>query len=125
MKRRKFLHNGLAAAAAVLPVAGSIAKEDRRTTADRPFKLKFAPHDAMITQHDGKKFIEQLKGMHEQGSVAIVDNGMLQRSVEEQQKIGRELSRLGMTMGVFRVDGGDNWKASLTTGKQEFKNTSV
>lgn len=125
MKRRKFLHNGLAAAAAVLPVAGSIAKEDRRTTADRPFKLKFAPHEGMFANHAGKNFIEQIKFMHDQGFVAIEDNGMLQRSVEEQEKIGRELSRLGMTMGVFVVDGGDNWKTSLTTGKQEFKNTFV
>jgi hydroxypyruvate isomerase len=26
-----------------------------------------------------------------------------------------------MSMGVFVVDGGDNWKVSLTSGKQEFK----
>ena len=26
-----------------------------------------------------------------------------------------------MTMGVFVIDGGDNWKVSLATGKPEFK----
>ena len=26
----------------------------------------------------------------------------------------------GMTMGVFVIDGGDNWKVSLATGKPEF-----
>jgi hydroxypyruvate isomerase len=48
---------------------------------------------------------------------------MLGRSVAEQEKIGKTLSQLGMTMGVFVVDGGDNWRISLTTGKQEFKDT--
>ena len=30
------------------------------------------------------------------------------------------MEQLNMRMGVFVVDGGDNWKTSLTTGKQEF-----
>ncbi len=30
-----------------------------------------------------------------------------------------------MTMGVFVIDGGDNWKVSLATGKQEFKDTFI
>ncbi|HEX8039374.1 MAG TPA: TIM barrel protein, partial [Chryseosolibacter sp.] len=63
--------------------------------------------------------------MYDQGFRAVEDNGMLRRPVEEQEKIGKELARLGMTMGVFVVDGGDNWKISLTTGKQEFKDTFV
>jgi hydroxypyruvate isomerase len=35
------------------------------------------------------------------------------------------LAKLGMRMGVFVVDGGDNWKVSLTTGKKEFKDKFV
>ena len=42
------------------------------------------------------------------------------RPVELQERIGATLARLGMTMGVFVIDGGDNWKTSLTTGKPEF-----
>ena len=38
-----------------------------------------------------------------------------------QAKIGATLARLGMTMGVFVIDGGDNWKTSLATGKAEFR----
>jgi hydroxypyruvate isomerase len=45
--------------------------------------------------------------------------------VAEQELIGKTLNQLGMTMGVFVVEGGDNWKTSLTTGKQEFKETFV
>lgn len=63
--------------------------------------------------------------MYDQGFRAIEDNGMLKRSREEQDKIGNLLAKLGMTMGVFVVDGGDNWKVSLTTGKAEFVDNFV
>ncbi len=43
------------------------------------------------------------------------------RPVDVQEKIGETLARLGMTMGVFVIDGGDNWKTSLATGKAEFR----
>jgi hydroxypyruvate isomerase len=42
---------------------------------------------------------------------------MLKRPKEEQDAIASTLSKLGMTMGVFVVDGGDNWKISLTNGQ--------
>jgi len=48
---------------------------------------------------------------------------MLKRSVEEQEQIGKTLDQLGIRMGVFVIEGGDNWKTSLTTGKQEFMDT--
>lgn len=126
MKRRKFLRSGVAIAAAALPVSQSMgnAGTGDPIVADS-FKLNYAPHDGMFAAHAGKNFVDQIKFMHDQGFRAIEDNGLLRRSVEEQQKIGSELSRLGMTMGVFVVDGGDNWKTSLTTGKQEFKDTFV
>jgi hydroxypyruvate isomerase len=63
--------------------------------------------------------------MHEQGFRSIEDNGLLGRPVEEQERIGKELARLGMTMGVFVVDGGDNWKVSLTTGNKDFLDTFI
>ena len=63
--------------------------------------------------------------MADQGFRGIEDNGLLKRSVADQEKIGKTLADLGMTMGVFVVDGGDNWKTSLTTGKQEFKDIFI
>ena len=93
--------------------------------AEKAFTLNFAPHDGMFSNHAGKDFVEQIKFMHDQGFRGIEDNGMLKRSKEEQNKIGETLAKLGMTMGVFVVDGGDNWKVSLTTGKQEFKDNFV
>ncbi|HYG19864.1 MAG TPA: TIM barrel protein [Ohtaekwangia sp.] len=132
MKRRNFLKNGVTTAASTL-IAGNIfasmpnlAKSSGPAhPAEKPFKMNYAPHDGMFGNHGGKDFVDQIKFMYDQGFRAIEDNGMLGRSKEEQEKIGATLSKLGMTMGVFVVDGGDNWKISLTTGKQEFKDTFV
>ena len=79
----------------------------------------------MFKNHGGADFVDQIRFMADQGFKAIEDNGMLGRPVSEQERIEKTLSQLGMTMGVFVVDGGDNWKISLTTGKQDFKDTFV
>jgi hydroxypyruvate isomerase len=125
MKRRNFLRSGMAVAASAVPVSAAFSGTKNHFAAEKTFKLNYAPHDGMFANHAGKNFIDQIKFMHDQGFRAIEDNGLLRRPVEEQEKIGKELARLGMTMGVFVVDGGDNWKTSLTTGKQEFKDTFV
>jgi hydroxypyruvate isomerase len=126
MKRRNFLRTGLLTTASAMAIGQASGKSSQRNIpAEKTFKLNYAPHDGMFGNHAGKNFIDQIKFMHDQGFRAIEDNGLLKRPVEEQDKIGRELARLGMTMGVFVVDGGDNWKVSLTTGKQEFKDNFV
>jgi hydroxypyruvate isomerase len=93
--------------------------------AGKPFNLNYAPHDGMFKNSAGAAFIDQIRFMADQGFRAIEDNGLLGRPVAEQEKIGSELVRLGMTMGVFVVDAGDNWKTSLATGRQEFKDNFV
>jgi hydroxypyruvate isomerase len=127
MKRRNFLQNGLALSGSLLAIEKAAASSTNSATgtAEKTFKLNYAPHEGMFANHAGKNFIDQIKFMYDQGFRAIEDNGMLGRPVEEQEKIGKELARLGMTMGVFVVDGGDNWKVSLTTGKQEFKDVFI
>jgi hydroxypyruvate isomerase len=120
MDRRKFILN------TALTTAGLLTLKDAYATQAAPtFKLNYAPHDGMFTNHAGKNFIDQIKFMADQGFRSIEDNGMLKRTPEEQEQIGKTLNQLGMTMGVFVVDGGDNWKVSLTTGKQEFLDTFV
>ncbi len=120
MKRRKFIFNNLAAFGASLAWSASTAHE-LGMPASQPFKLNYAPHDGMFKTSAGTDFVEQVKFMADQGFRSVEDNGMLSRSNTEQEKIGKTLTELKMTMGVFVVDGGDNWKTSLTTGKQEFK----
>lgn len=131
MKRRNFLRNSLTAAASSVALGNAFGASSQINSnatlpvADKPFTLNFAPHDGMFGNHAGKDFVEQIKFMHERGFRGIEDNGLLKRSKEEQNNIGATLTKLGMTMGVFVVDGGDNWKVSLTTGKQEFKDVFI
>ena len=100
----------------------SFAKEKVAAT---PFKLDFAPHFGMFKQHAPGGLVDELRFMADQGFRSLEDNGLLKRPLAEQELIGKTLDQLGMRMGVFVVDGGDNWKVSLTTGKQEFLDNFV
>lgn len=86
--------------------------------AAKSFNLKYAPHFGMFKSLAGNDLIKQLNFMREQGFTALEDNGMMGRPVSEQEKIGKELQRLGMTMGVFVVDKGGNSQNTLAAGKQ-------
>jgi hydroxypyruvate isomerase len=125
MKRRNFIQAGLTAAASTFTLSSARAGEFTTTLAAKPFKLNYAPHDGMFKNHGGSDFVDQIKFMADQGFRGIEDNGLLARPAVEQDRIGKTLSILGMTMGVFVIDGGENWKTSLTTGKQEFKDVFI
>ena len=132
MKRRNFIGSalsatglGIGAFTGVATAAGLNRLSETKVPAAAPFRLNYAPHDGMFAAHAGKNFIDQIRFMADQGFKGIEDNGLLGRSVAEQEQIGKVLSDLKMTMGVFVVDGGDNWKISLTSGKQEFKDNFV
>lgn len=124
MKRRSFIRQSIALSASTLAFGHSVAKA-APVPAEKTFQLNYAPHQGMFANHAGKDFVDEIKFMHDQGFRAIEDNGMLNRSKEEQDRIGSTLLKLGMTMGVFVIDGGDNWKTSLATGRQEFKETFI
>lgn len=59
----------------------------------------------MFEKSAGKDPVEQLKFMADQGFRALEDNGMKGRTREEQDRIAKEMERLGMTMGVFVAHG--------------------
>jgi len=121
MNRRNFVKTGMASAL----VGGTTNNIFGNTKPEKPlknnFNLKYAPHFGMFENNAGKDLLSQLHFMSDNGFTALEDNGMMGRSIEEQEKISKEMQKLNMTMGVFVLDGGDNWKVSLTTGKQEFK----
>ena len=123
MNRRQFLVQGACAAASVPFLTGSGLGSILAAAPKHTFKLKYAPHFGMFQSSAGKDPIDQLKFMADVGFTALEDNGMMKRSPEEQQRIGDTLAKLGMTMGVFVIDGGDNWKVSLATGRPEFRDT--
>ena len=118
MKRRDFVRNSLVVSALSATANNTFAENN--STAKHKFNMKYAPHFGMFENSAGKDIFAQLQFMADQGFTALEDNGLLGRTVEVQEKLGKELQRLGMTMGVFVVDGGENWKTSLTTGKKEF-----
>ena len=126
MKRRSFIKNlSLGGAAASLVGGNSLAAYAKVETAEKPFNLDYAPHFGMFKGNAGDGLVDQLKFMADQGFRSLEDNGLLGRPVEDQNLIGKTLEQLGMRMGVFVVDGGDNWKVSLTTGKKEFVDNFV
>jgi hydroxypyruvate isomerase len=122
LNRRDFLLKG-ACAAAALPALSNPALGSILVAPKHAFKLKYAPHFGMFQHSAGKDPIDQLKFMADVGFTELEDNGLMGRAPEVQQRIGDTLAKLGMTMGVFVIDGGDNWKVSLATGNPEFRET--
>ncbi|MBD2754562.1 hydroxypyruvate isomerase family protein [Spirosoma validum] len=126
MQRRNFVKSTLNATGLALTAAvsgESLAANwhsQPNFLAKNNFKLKYAPHFGMFENSAGKDLIDQLKFMADMGFTALEDNGMMGRDPALQTKIGEEMTRLGMTMGVFVLDKGGNSQNSLATGKQEF-----
>jgi len=105
LSRRKFLV-GAAAAAATVSAAPSLAVGRgllRRESASEggKFKLKYAPHFGQFKLHAGKDLIDQIKFMADEGFRAIFDNGLMEKSPSDQEKIAAELSRQDMELGPF------------------------
>lgn len=101
INRRGFLAAGAVVAGAQMglsPVVGGAGQESETRPA---FKLKYGPHFGMFEALAGKDLIDQIKFAHDQGFRAWEDNGMMGRDPATQEKIGKALDDLGMTMGVF------------------------
>ncbi len=100
MRRRDLIRMGAVGAGGALLGAAPRGASSAAPAAD-PFQLAYAPHLGMFRQSAGDDPIDQLRFMSEQGFTALEDNGMRQRSVREQERVAREMERLGMRMGVF------------------------
>jgi hydroxypyruvate isomerase len=123
MQRRSFLQAMTAGAAAgALPFATAQQAGTGAPAAAQggKFGLKFAPHIGMFEASAGKDPLDQVRFMADHGFTALEDNGLMDRPVAVQEGIGRILRENGMTMGVFVIDAGDNWKVSYATGAKEF-----
>lgn len=122
MKRRNFLQKGgLAGASLLTGSVTSLSAKGAGPMPDKPFNLNYAFHEGMFANHAGKDFTDQIKFAHDKGFRSIEDNGMMGRTPQEQERIGKTLSSLGMQMGVFVVTSDSwHWKTSLATGKPEW-----
>jgi hydroxypyruvate isomerase len=65
------------------------------------FKLKYAPYFGMFENHAGKDRVDQIKFAADQGFLAMFDNGFMNRPAAEQEKLAREMDRLGLEWGPF------------------------
>ncbi len=128
IQRRDFVKNTLGLAGAVLTGVAPVAAETVTTnwhaqpvvTGKNQFKLKYAPHIGMFENSAGKDPIDQLKFMADMGFTAFEDNGMMGREPALQEKMGSEMARLGISMGVFVLDKGGNGQNTLAAGKPEY-----
>ena len=121
MLRRNFVKSAFATAGLTLDNVSLWSNGSAVLPEKNNFKLDYAPHFGMFKNSAGDDLMAQLQFMADAGFMALEDNGMMGRPVETQTKIGEKLAKLNMKMGVFVVDSNVNWKMSLASGKQEFK----
>jgi len=121
MKRSDFLKNsGIILGSSLITSADVIAADNSTNNMQgKVFNLDYAPHQGMFSATAGKNFLDEIKYMHDLGFRSIEDNGMTERSKEEQAKIGELLAKLNMRMGVFVVPKGGNGANTLAAGKKE------
>lgn len=102
MDRREFLVTGAVVAgglSAVPPASSALVRPSRSPSA--AFHLRYAPHFGMFREHGGDDVVAQLEFIAAEGFTALEDNGMKGRPVEEQERIARAMTRLGLGMGVL------------------------
>ena len=123
MERRTFLKHTTMAAGAVgvgtTQLSGKPNAQNLKVV--EPFKMNFAPHLGMFKNHAGTDPLDQLQFMYDQGFRAFEDNGMREREVDLQKKMGEKLATLNMDMGVF-VAHKIYWKeANLASGDEDMR----
>ena len=118
MERRDFVRTG---ATAAFSLAGIEIDVPRHSSTSAPFALDYAPHFGMFRESAGADVIEQLRWMQAQGFRSLEDNGMRGRPVAEQERIGAELARLGMRMGVFVLNPDTAWTMTFAAGETSFR----
>jgi hydroxypyruvate isomerase len=100
MQRRQFVASLLLGG---LGVAGVTA---RGADQKGPFMLGYAPHFGMFKHSAPGGLINELEFAHEQGFRCWEDNGMVNRSLEEQKAVSSCMEKLGMKMGVISAKTG-------------------
>jgi hydroxypyruvate isomerase len=104
MNRRKFIRDGIgAAAAATLAVPGSALSSPRSGTAPAgtKFKLRYAPSIGQFKAHAGNDPLAQIRFAADEGFTAMFDNGIMNRPAAEQDAIVKEIAARSMILGPF------------------------
>lgn len=116
LNRREFLGMGAACALSLTGagVAAQLSGEGRR------FLRAYAPHLGMFRHHAGSDPIDQVKFLADEGFVAIEDGGLRAKPPALQSRIGNELARQGMAMGLF-VGLADFGRATFASGSVDLR----
>ena len=126
MKRRDFITRSLASAAALastptvlkgfenaspdgagLPAQAAGLRADQAAAPPSParaagkFRLNYAPSFGQFKAHTGTDPLAQIQFASDEGFTAMFDNGIMNRPVDQQDLIARELAKRGMTLGPF------------------------
>jgi len=105
MNRRKFIRDGVAAAAAAtLAAPGVVLASPLSAGTDSPgakFKLRYAPSIGQFTAHAGKDPLAQIRFASDEGFTAMFDNGIMGRPAAEQDAIAKEIAARSMILGPF------------------------
>ncbi|MCH2151752.1 MAG: TIM barrel protein [Phycisphaerales bacterium] len=126
MNRREFINTTTAgtAAAAMAPLAlGDTGRSSGAALSapsqSKTFTLDYAPSFGHFVNHAGNDHVSQIDFMADAGFRSIEDNGMRERSPEDQKRIADALERHEMRMGVFVMNMDGAWYPSITTGKTD------
>ncbi len=123
MNRRNFVISAIGAAAALTGQLSRRVFAQEQAAAKQKFKLKYAPHFGMFENLAGGDLIDQLKFAADEGFSAFEDNGMMGQSAEMQEKIAKEMTRLGLTMGVFVAYSGFGSPKMVTDTSKGFQDS--
>lgn len=105
MNRRDFVARTLASAAAV--AAAPFTSLAGQGTASPParspgkFRMRYAPSFGQFKSHAGTDLLGQIQFAEAEGFTAMFDNGLMNRPVEQQDLIARELENRKMALGPF------------------------
>lgn len=101
MERRDFLKSATAASLLATGMASTTQAAHHQGGPAHKFTMKFGPHAGHFKHAAGDDVLDQIRYAHDQGFTAWEDNRAPRRPVAEQEAMGKLLSQLGMTMGVF------------------------
>jgi hydroxypyruvate isomerase len=109
----------LAAAALTIPLNAAFSRQAAAPAGGKPgrFKLKYAPSFGQFKASAGDDLTAQAQFAADQGFTAMFDNGIMNRPVEQQDLIAREIDRRGMTLGPFVLYADFGKKSFVTRDK--------
>ncbi|MBN2375756.1 MAG: TIM barrel protein [Sedimentisphaerales bacterium] len=118
MDRRRFLATGLAAGAAAATLSSSSKAQNQSPPSK--FRLKYAPHLGMFPTMAGGSLEDKIKALSGLGFRAIFDNGLADKSAQDQQTIAQGLQEQNMDLGPF-IAYADFKVASFVTRDKEIR----